>query len=92
LKLPKLGGLEVLRRIKAEPRTRMIPVVMLTESLEDRDIAECRRLDVESYIVKPIDFLRFAMVTAQLGLDWALLKPGSRALSTDRPRAGPALG
>src|SRR5439155_20384426 len=63
LKLPKIGGLEVLRRIKAEPQTSMIPVVMLTESSQDRGIAECRRLGVEAYIVKPVDFLRFAIVT-----------------------------
>ncbi|SRR6266568_3026310 len=92
LKLPKLGGLEVLRSIKAEPQTRMIPVVMLTESPQDREIAECRRLGVEACIVKPVDFLRFAMVIPQLGLQWALLKPGSGASSPDHPRARPALG
>ena len=92
LKLPDIGGLEVLRRIKAEPQTRMIPVVVLTESPRHRDIAECRRLGVEAYITKPVDFLRFTMVTPQLRLQWALLKSGSRAFSTGHPRAGPALG
>jgi two-component system, response regulator len=90
VKLPKVSGLEVLKRIKAEPQTRTIPVVMLTESPQDRDLAECRRLGVEVYIVKPVDFLRFTMVTPQLGLQWALLKSGSRAFSTDHPRADPA--
>ena len=90
LKLPKIGGLEVLRQIKAEPQTRMIPVVVLTDSQEHRDIAECRRLGVEAYISKPVDFPRFAMVTPQLSLQWALVKSGSRALSAG-PRAGPAL-
>ena len=92
LKLPDIGGLEVLRRIKAEPQTRMIPVVVPTESPRHRDIAECRRLGVEAYITKPVDFLRFTMVTPQLRLQWALLKSGSRAFSTGHPRAGPALG
>jgi two-component system, response regulator len=91
LKLPKMGGLEVLRRIKAEPQTRTIPVVVLTESPEDRDIPECRRLGVEAYLVKPVDFLRFTKVVPQLSLQWGLLKPGKRALSTDRPRAESAL-
>ncbi len=92
LKLPDIGGLEVLRRIKAEPQTRMIPVVVLTESPRHRDIAECRRLGVEAYITKPVDFLRFTMVTPQLRLQWALLKSGSRAFTTGHPRARPALG
>ena len=91
LKLPKVGGLEVLRRIKAEPQTRMIPVVVLTESPRHRDMAECRRLGVKAYITKPVDFLRFTKVTSQLSLQWALVKSGSRALSAG-PRAGPALG
>src|SRR6266536_1373031 len=81
LKLPKISGLEVLRRIKAEPQTRTIPVVMLTELPQDRDLAECRRLGVEAHIIKPVDFLRFTIVIPQVGLQWALLKPGSRALS-----------
>jgi len=92
LKLPDIGGLEVLRRIKAEPQTRMIPVVVLTESPRHRDIAECRRLGVGAYITKPVDFLRFTMVAPQLRLQWALLKSGSRAFSAGHPRAGPALG
>ena len=91
LKLPKIGGLEVLRRIKAEPQTRMIPVVVLTESPRHRDMAECRRLGVKAYITKPVDFLRFTKVTSQLSLQWALVKSGSRALSAG-PRAGPGLG
>lgn len=82
----------MLRRIKADAQTQAIPVVMLTESPQDRDLAECRRLGVEAYIIKPVDFLRFTMVTPQLSLQWALLKSGSRALSADHPRAGPALG
>lgn len=75
LNLPRVDGLEVLRRIKADPRTRAIPVIVLTASQHDRDIEECRRLGVESYIVKPVSFQNFSAVTAQLSLDWALRKP-----------------
>jgi CheY-like chemotaxis protein/DNA-binding XRE family transcriptional regulator len=89
LKLPKIGGLEVLRRIKAGPQTRMIPVVVLTDSPRHREIAECRRLGIEAYITKPLDFLSFTGVTARLSLQWALVKSGSRATSTGHPRAGP---
>jgi len=92
LELPKIGGLEVLQRIKAEPQTRMIPMVVLTDSQRHRDIAECRRLGVEAYITKPVDFARFARVTPQLNLQWALVKSGSRAFSTGHPRDGPSLG
>ncbi len=91
LKLPKVSGLEVLRRIKADPQTRAIPVVMLTESAQDRDLAECHSLGVEAYILKPVDFLRFAMVTPQLGLHWALLKTRPEAVSAEHPRGRPAL-
>ncbi len=75
LNLPKVGGLEVLRRIKAEKSTRMIPVVILTVSQNSRDMAECRRLGAESYIIKPVDFQRLSQTTPQLNLNWALLKP-----------------
>ena len=73
LKLPKIDGLEVLRRIKADPRTQVIPVVVLTSSREDRDLIESYRLGVNSYIVKPVDFDKFLEAVEQLGLYWALL-------------------
>jgi len=83
LNLPKIGGLEVLRRIKAEPQTRKIPVMLLTDTQQHRDLAECRRLGVEAHLVKPMDFSRFTRVTPRLNLKWALLKSGSRAFATD---------
>ena len=77
LNLPKISGLEVLRRIKADARTRSIPVVVLTSSKQDMDIATCKRLGAETYIVKPVDFQNFSAVTLQLSLQWALLKPAA---------------
>jgi len=74
LKLPKVNGLEVLRRIKAEPRTRSIPVAILTGSEWTRDFEECKRLGAETYIVKPVDFQRLSRVTPQLRCCWTLLK------------------
>ena len=73
LKLPLIDGLEVLRRMKAEPRTRTIPVVVLTSSREERDIVDTYQLGVNSYIVKPVDFEQFTESVRQLGLYWALL-------------------
>jgi CheY-like chemotaxis protein len=77
LNLPKKGGLEVLRRIKADPLTKDIAVIVLTVSTRDRDMAECRRLGVETYIVKPVGFKKFSEVTSNLDLAWMLVKPGS---------------
>lgn len=73
LKLPRVDGIEVLRRVKADPRTQMIPVVVLTSSHEDRDIVETYQLGVNSYIVKPVDFDQFAEAVQQLGYYWLLL-------------------
>jgi len=73
LKLPLVDGLEVLRRIKADPRTRVIPVVVMTSSREESDLVECYQLGVNSYIVKPVDFDQFVEVVRQLGFYWLLL-------------------
>jgi CheY-like chemotaxis protein/DNA-binding XRE family transcriptional regulator len=74
LNLPKVSGLEVLRRIKSDIRTRSIHVVVLTASKFDRDLATSLRLGAEAYIVKPLDFQSFSEVTPGLSLQWALLK------------------
>ena len=73
LKLPKVDGLEVLRRIKSDESTQSIPVVMMTSSREERDIVESYRLGVNSYIVKPVDFDQFTEAVRQLGLYWMVL-------------------
>jgi two-component system, response regulator len=73
LKLPKVDGLEVLRRLKANETTRTIPVVVLTSSREERDIIDSYNLGVNSYIVKPIDFAQFTEAVRDVGLYWLLL-------------------
>ncbi len=73
LRLPKVDGMEVLRRVKADERTRKIPVVVLTSSKEDRDVAESYELGVNSYISKPVEFDAFAKTVADLGMYWLLV-------------------
>ena len=73
LKLPLVDGIEVLRQLRNDPRTRLIPVVALTTSNDDRDIAEAYRLGINSYILKPVDFDQFNEVAKRLGYYWLLL-------------------
>lgn len=73
LKLPKVDGLEVLRRLRADPRTRLLPVVILTSSREEKDLVEGYGLGANSYVRKPVDFARFVEAVRELGLYWLLL-------------------
>jgi len=89
LKLPKVDGLEILRRLKGDENARVIPVVVLTSSCEGRDIAESYRLGVNSYIVKPVNFEKFTEAVRQLGMYWLLLNQlpetsGAKTNSEDR--------
>jgi CheY-like chemotaxis protein len=81
LKLPKVDGLDVLRALKSDSRTRSVPIVVLTSSKEQRDIVESYELGVNSYIVKPVDFDGFMKAVMELGLYWMLL---NQAPSSDR--------
>lgn len=73
LKLPRIDGLEVLRRVRADERTRTLPVVILTSSREEQDLVEGYRLGANSYVRKPIDFLQFADAVQTLGLFWLVV-------------------
>jgi CheY-like chemotaxis protein len=73
LRLPKVDGMEVLRRVKSDERTRAIPVVVLTSSKEDRDVVESYQLGVNSYICKPVKFDEFVKVVSELGIYWQLV-------------------
>ncbi|MFL6228364.1 MAG: response regulator [Pyrinomonadaceae bacterium] len=78
LKLPKVSGLEVLRRIKQHPKFSAIPIIVLTTSAEDHDIEEAYRLGCNSYIVKPVDFNKFMEVAAQVEIYWGVLNAAPR--------------
>lgn len=78
LKLPKLDGIEVLRRIKSDDRTKVIPVVVMTSSREDCDLVDCYNLGVNGYVVKPVEFEDFARAVSELGCYWLLLNETPR--------------
>jgi two-component system response regulator len=84
LKLPRVDGLEVLRQIRADPRTSRLPVVVLTTSKEEQDVAQSYDLGANSYIRKPVDFTQFAQAVEHLGLYWLVLNEQAP------PRAGTA--
>ncbi len=79
LKLPKVDGLTVLRRIKSDEKTRVIPIVVLTSSEQERDVINTYTFGVNSYVVKPIDFDKFSKAIAQIGLYWLLLNKPPRS-------------
>lgn len=87
LKMPRVDGLEVLRRIKSEDRLKTIPVVMLTSSREERDLIESYRLGINAYVVKPVGFEQFVEAVRQIGAFWAILN--ERAPGAVRKTAGP---
>ena len=80
LKLPKVDGLEVLQRVRADERTRLLPVVVLTSSKEEQDLIDSYSLGASSYIQKPVDYLQFVDAVRQLGLYWLVLNQTASAL------------
>lgn len=78
LKLPKVNGIQILQKIRADERTKKIPIVVLTSSKEDPDIQKCYELGVNSYIVKPVQFEAFIKAVSELGLYWLLLNQPPR--------------
>lgn len=82
LKLPKVDGLEVLRRVKTDPRTRMVPVIVLTSSDEERDLVDSYSLGANSYIRKPVEFYRFLEALRILGLYWLIVNSPPPVLDT----------
>ncbi len=79
LQLPKVDGLEVLRRIKGDERTRNVPVVVVTGSRDDAELAECRRLNVSSFVQKPVNFTQFHSAIRQAGMYWLVVSPAAPA-------------
>ena len=91
LKLPLVDGIEVLRQVRNDPRTKLVPVVVLTSSSEERDIIETYRLGVNSYIVKPVDFEQFNDVAKHLGYYWLLLNRQPTSVDGSSPETASEL-
>lgn len=90
LKMPKVDGVEVARQLRSDPRTRLIPIVILTSSRESRDLEECYRIGVNAYVVKPVHFDDFISAVRQVGVFWALLNeppPSIRPDASDSSRS-----
>jgi two-component system, response regulator len=90
LKLPKVDGIEVLRLIRSDPRTRLVPVVVLTSSNEECDVTETYKLGGNSYIVKPVDFEQFNEVAKHLGYYWLLLNRQPTSVNGSSPETIPS--
>ena len=98
IKMPKVDGVEVLRQIKSDPRLRLMPVVVLTSSREERDVAESYRLGANAYVVKPVDFHAFVKAVKEVGVFWAVInepppkakarQPGESTSKSERPDVG----
>ena len=87
IKMPKVDGLEVLRRIKCDPRLKKLPVVMLTSSREEGDLMRSYELGVNAYVVKPVEFDQFVRAVSDLGMFWAVInEPPPAVAETDRTR------
>lgn len=83
LKMPKVDGVEVARQLRCDPRTRLIPIVILTSSRESRDLDECYRIGVNAYVVKPVHFPDFISVVRQVGVFWAFLNEPPPSIQPD---------
>jgi len=88
LKLPKVDGIEILQRCKSDPRTKNIPVVVLTSSMEERDLVNSYNMSVNSYVVKPVDFSRFTEAVRQLGVYWMRLNQLPSDMQAEGGRTG----
>jgi len=88
IKMPRMGGLEVLRHVKADPELKKVPIVMLTSSREEPDLAEAYELGVNAYVVKPVEFQQFTEVVGQVGAFWAILNelPAHSSRREESPR------
>ena len=83
LKMPKVDGVEVARQLRSDPRTRLIPIVILTSSRESRDLDECYRIGVNAYVVKPVHFADFISAVREVGVFWAFLNEPPPSLQSD---------